>query len=61
MWNPLPKISMHILSNRTSFDGEITAITMALQQLLLRPMTFKKAVLPVDSKSAIQTIASNRP
>ena len=30
---------------------------MALQQLLLRRMAFKKAVL-VDSKSAIQTVAS---
>jgi len=47
-------------SNRTSFDGEITAIAMALQQLLLRPMTFKKAVLLVDYKSAIQTVASNK-
>jgi ribonuclease HI len=33
---------------------------MALQQLLLRPMAFKKAVLLVDSKSAIQTVASNK-
>jgi hypothetical protein len=29
-------------SNRTSFDGEITAIAMALQQLLLRPTAFKR-------------------
>jgi len=43
--------------NRTSFDREITAKAMALQQLLLRRMAFKKAVL-VDSKSAIQTVAS---
>ena len=47
-------------SNRTSFDGEITTINMALQQLLLRPMAFKKAVLLVDSKSAIQTVALNK-
>ena len=46
--------------NRTSFDREITAIAMALQQLLLRPMAFKKAVLLVDSKSGIQTVASNK-
>jgi len=47
-------------SNGTSFDGEITAIAMALQQLLLRPTAFKKAVLLVDSKSANQTVASNK-
>jgi ribonuclease HI len=47
-------------NNRTSFDGEITAIAIALQQLLLRPTAFKNAVLLVDSKSAIQTIASNK-
>ena len=47
-------------SNRTSFDGEITAITMALQQLLLRPTAFTKVVLLVDSKSAIQSVASNK-
>jgi hypothetical protein len=46
-------------NNRTSFDGEITAIAIALQHLFLRPTAFKKAVL-VDSKSAIQTIASNK-
>jgi len=46
--------------NRTSFDGEITAIAMALQQLLLRPTPFKKAVFLMDSKSAIQTVASNK-
>ena len=33
---------------------------MALQQLLLRPMALQKAVLLVDSKSAIQTVASNK-
>jgi len=33
---------------------------MALQQLLLRPTAFKKAVLLVDSKSVIQTVASNK-
>jgi len=33
----------------TSFDGEITAIAVALQQLLLRPTDFKKAILLVDS------------
>jgi hypothetical protein len=33
---------------------------MALQQLLLRPMAFKKAILLVDSKSATQTVASNK-
>jgi len=33
---------------------------MALQQLLLRPTAFKKAVLLVDYKSAIQTAASNK-
>jgi phosphoribosyl-AMP cyclohydrolase len=35
-------------------------MAMALQQLLLRPTAFKKAVLLVDSKSAIQTVASNK-
>ena len=35
-------------SNRTSFGGEITAIAMAQQQLLLTPTAFKKAVLLVD-------------
>jgi hypothetical protein len=48
-------------SNRPSFDVEITAIAMVLQQLLLRPMAFKKVILLVGSKSAIQTVASNRP
>jgi len=33
---------------------------MALQQLILRPTAFKKAALLVDSKSAIQTVASNK-
>jgi alkyl hydroperoxide reductase subunit AhpC len=33
---------------------------MALQQLLLRPMAFKKAVFLVDYKSAIQIVASNK-
>jgi hypothetical protein len=50
------ELSSHCISvgsNSTSFDGEITAIAMALQQLCLRPMAFKKAVLLVDSKSAI--------
>jgi len=47
-------------NNRTSFDREITAIAIALQQLLLRPTAFKKAVLLVDSKYAIQMIASNK-
>jgi hypothetical protein len=32
---------------------------MTLQQLL-RPTAFQKAVLLVDSKSAIQTVASNK-
>jgi len=49
-------------SNRTSFDGEITAIAMALQQLLLRPTAFKKAsslwTLNLPSKLLLQT---NRP
>jgi hypothetical protein len=44
----------------TSFDGEITAIATALQQLLLRPTAFKKVILLVDSKSAIQAVASNK-
>ena len=48
-------------SNRTSFDGETAAITNTMQQLLLRPMAFKKAALLVDSKAAIQAIASNKP
>ena len=47
-------------SNRTSIDGEITAIATALLQLLLRRTVFKKAVLLEDSKSAIQTVASNK-
>ena len=33
---------------------------MALQQLLLRSTAFKMAVLLVDSKSVIQTVASNK-
>jgi hypothetical protein len=33
---------------------------MALQQLLLRPTAFKKAILLVDSKTGIQTVASNK-
>ena len=33
---------------------------MELQQLLLRPTAFKKAILLVDSKSAIQIVASNK-
>ena len=33
---------------------------MALQQLLPSTMAFKKAILLVDSKSAIQTVASNK-
>ena len=31
-----------------------------MQQLLLRPTAFRKAVLLVDSKTAIQAIASNK-
>jgi hypothetical protein len=42
------------------FDGEITAIAKALQQLLLRPTAFKKVILLVESKSAIQAVASNK-
>ena len=33
---------------------------MGLQQLLLRSTAFKMAVLLVDSKSVIQTVASNK-
>jgi ribonuclease HI len=33
---------------------------MALQQLILRPMAFKKVILLVVSKSAIQAVASNK-
>ena len=33
---------------------------MALQQLFLRPTAFEKAVLLVDYRSAIQTVASNK-
>jgi len=33
-------------NNRTSFDGEITAIAMALHQLLLRPTALKKGRPP---------------
>ena len=47
-------------SNKTNFDGETTAITKALHQLILRPTAFKKAVLLVDSKAAIQAVASNK-
>jgi ribonuclease HI len=56
-------MEIHYISvgnNKTSFDREITAIAMALQQLLLRPTAFKKVILLVDSKSAIQAIASNK-
>jgi len=45
------EIYISVGSNKTSFDGEITAIAMALHQLLLRPTAFKKAVLLVCSKS----------
>jgi len=38
----------------------MTAIAMALQQLYLRPTAFKKAVLLVYAKSAIQTVASKK-
>jgi len=59
-WNIVSCFQHSVGNNRTSFDGEITAIAIALQQLLLRPTAFKKAVLLVDSKSAIQTTASNK-
>ena len=60
--NPLRTILPLYFSwkQQNQFDGEITAIAIALQQLLLRTTAFKKAVLLVDSKSAIQTIASNK-
>jgi len=38
----------------------MTAIALALQQLHFRPTAFKKAVLLVYAKSAIQTVASKK-
>jgi len=51
-----PKLFSYYISagsNRTSFDGETTAITKALHQLILRPTALKKNVLLVFSKAAI--------
>ena len=46
--------------HRTSFDREITTIATTPQLLLLRPTALQKAVVLVDCKSAIQTVASNK-
>ncbi|XP_035214961.1 uncharacterized protein LOC118188593 [Stegodyphus dumicola] len=42
----------------THFDGEMKAIHVALQQLSLRQSSFRRAVVPSDSTSAIQAISS---
>ena len=44
--------------NKTNFDAELEAIQFSLAQLLHRMTNFKKVVFLVDSKSAIQKIAS---
>lgn len=45
----------------TNFDGEMEAIRLALEQLLLRPNSFEKTVLLSDSQAALQAIASAQP
>jgi len=42
---------------KTAFDGEITAILVALEQLVPRYL-YKKVVILSDSKAAIQAIGS---
>ena len=44
--------------NRTSFDGEIEAIKIALNQLICQHQRFSKVVLLSDSQSAIYAIAN---
>ena len=49
-------------TNHVSFDGEIKAITIALQQLLGRTSSFSKVVILSDCKSAISSIGNyNKP
>ena len=43
----------------TNFDGEIEAVSLALQQLLYRIDALKKVVFLMDSEAAIQAISSN--
>jgi Ribonuclease HI len=45
-------------SNTTNFDGEITAIDIALQHILYRTNEFQNAVILSDSKAAIQAISN---
>ncbi|KFM58471.1 hypothetical protein X975_07553, partial [Stegodyphus mimosarum] len=44
----------------TAFDGEIEAIAVATQQLLIRSHSFVKAVILSDSKSALQALLNNQ-
>ena len=45
--------------NKSNFDKDIEAISLALQQLMYRLQAFEKVVILVDSKAAIQTVSSN--
>jgi len=44
--------------NKSNFDREIEAISLALQHLLHRLQAFEKVVILVDSKAAIQAVSS---
>ena len=44
--------------NKSNFDGEIEAISLALQQFLYRLQALEKVVILVGSKAAIQAVSS---
>jgi len=44
--------------NKSNFDGEIEAISLALQHLLHRLQAFETVAIVVDSKAAIQAVSS---
>jgi len=44
--------------NKSNLDGEIQAISLALQHLLYRLQAFEKVGILVDSKAAIQAVSS---
>lgn len=44
----------------TAFDGEIEAITVAIQQLSIRKHSFERAVILSDSKSALQALLNKQ-
>ena len=46
-------------TNVMNFDAELKAIILALKHLLYGINAFKKAVLLVDSKAAIEAVTSN--